>query len=128
MSSIETKEAAAVNPSFEMPKSPHKDATDATFDDLLREEGGSAMAYFWAGWSEACRTMAPSVEALPVTSVIRVDAESCPRTTAKYEVRGTPCCLLFQHGEAVAMVVGAMTPEALAEWIGAHIAAPKAQE
>jgi thioredoxin 1 len=68
---------------------------------------------FTAVWCPPCRAIAPHVEAVARkyegrVVVGKLDADSNPETTARYDVRSLPTLLVFRRGQVVGQIVGAV--------------------
>jgi thioredoxin len=74
---------------------------------------GLTVLEFTADWCPPCRQLAPHVDALarelaPVVLIAKVDADAHPALAARFGVRGLPTLLVFQDGEVVDRIVGAL--------------------
>jgi thioredoxin len=74
---------------------------------------GLAVVDFTADWCPPCRQLAPHVEALarelaPAVLIAKVDADAHPALAARFGVRGLPTLLVFQGGEVIDRIVGAL--------------------
>lgn len=86
---------------------------DASFDTDVHAARGVVAVEFTADWCPPCRVLAPVLEAVarelaPRARVLVLDADTNPRTVARYAVRGLPSVLVFRDGTLVDRVVGAV--------------------
>jgi thioredoxin len=85
--------------------------TDATFETLVLRATTPVLLDCWAEWCGPCHMLAPTIDALARDYAGRVvvgklDVDANPRTAARYEVRGIPTVLIFDHGQVVDRLVG----------------------
>lgn len=78
---------------------------------------------FWAAWCGPCRTIAPVVEQIAKErqgslKVGKVDVDAHGAIAQQYGVQGIPFLALFQNGQVVKQVVGAMPKAALEQQLG----------
>ena len=77
---------------------------------------------FWAPWCGPCRTMAPSFEQAaaklePRVRLLKVNTEENQQIAAEYVIRSIPSLLLFEAGNEVARIAGAMDLGGLMSWV-----------
>jgi thioredoxin 1 len=92
--------------------------TDATFKQEVLDSDIPVLVDFWADWCAPCRMIAPIVEELAgeydgKVKFAKVDVDSNPRTAMTYGIRGIPTLLIFDGGEPVKQVVGAVPKSVL---------------
>ncbi len=90
-----------------------KETTDATFEaDVLKNEK-TVLVDFWAPWCGPCRAVAPILEELAgeyadKIEVVKLNTDENPGVTAKYGITGIPTMNVYQGGEVVKTLVGAL--------------------
>ena len=87
--------------------------TDATFATEVEQHDGLVVVDFWATWCAPCRMIAPIIEQLATTHAgvvkfTKLDADANQATMVRFGVRGLPTLLLFQGGQVVGQIVGAV--------------------
>ena len=87
--------------------------TDATFAEEVVNSDTPVVVDFWAEWCGPCKAIAPIVEELAgeyagKVKFTKLDVDSNPKTAMNFGIRGIPTLLIFNNGEAVDQVVGAV--------------------
>jgi thioredoxin 2 len=80
------------------------------------------VADFWAEWCGPCKVMAPvferaAAEFEPELRFLKVDTEAEAEPSARYNTRSIPTLMLFHKGNVIAQRAGAVTAEALCQWL-----------
>lgn len=101
--------------------------TDDTFTQAVEDHKGVALVDFWAAWCGPCRMIAPHVERLAEEygdkglMVAKLDVDSNPRMTSRFNVRSIPQVLIFKDGQLVETVIGAVPFEHLEHKVRQHL-------
>ena len=102
--------------------------TDASFASDVEQASVPVLVDFWAEWCGPCRMMNPILEEFAAAhdgriNVVKLNVDENPEAAARFKVLSIPTMLVFQDGQVVKQMVGAMSrqrlDEALAEWVGA---------
>ena len=94
------------------------DVTDSSFDEEVIQADTPVLVDFWADWCAPCKMIAPIVEELAgefdgKIKFAKLDVDSNPKSASSYGIRGIPTMLIFNEGEPVDQVVGAVPKSVL---------------
>jgi len=95
--------------------------TDATFDNYIRKSHKPVLVDFWANWCHPCRVLAPVLESFAKSqhsiTVAKLDTEQNPFTPSKFQILTIPTMILFEGGEEVKRINGAVTLQMLESYL-----------
>lgn len=89
-----------------------RQVTDADFDAQVLGATEPVLVDFWAEWCSPCKAMDPILDALSTElagrfKIVKLDVETNPSTTVRYNVRSMPTLIVFRNGQPADMKVGA---------------------
>jgi thioredoxin 2 len=107
------------------------DADAGTFHEAVEESSVPVLVDFWAPWCGPCRMVEPVLERLARDhaghlKIVRVDSDLAPELSQRFDVRGIPTLIVFDHGRLVDRMTGANTA-ALPRWVESHLASLQAE-
>ncbi|ADV33963.1 thioredoxin [Candidatus Blochmanniella vafra str. BVAF] len=81
---------------------------------------------FWAEWCNPCKMLAPILEEIAVEfrgkiKVAKLNIDSNPIVTKKYNIRSIPTLLLIKNDTIVATKVGLMSKQQLCDFINTYV-------
>ncbi|KDA03013.1 MAG: thioredoxin [Alphaproteobacteria bacterium] len=96
--------------------------TDDEFDSVIANSELPVVVDFWAEWCGPCKQMSPHLEAVSEemadkVKVAKINVDENPMVASKYGVRGMPTLMVFKDGKVAATHLGAMSKQAIADWI-----------
>jgi thioredoxin 2 len=87
--------------------------TDDTFARTIEASEIPVMVDFYADWCGPCKQMAPGVDAVAAkyqgqVLVGKLNTDLAPETAQRFDIRGIPTVIVFDHGQEVARQTGAV--------------------
>jgi thioredoxin len=111
------------------------DATEATFETEVVDRSAElpVVVDFWAEWCGPCHMLTPILEREVATregqvELVKVDIDTNPGLADRFGVRGIPAVKAFRRGHVVREFVGALPPQAVADFLDALVAPSGADE
>lgn len=93
--------------------------TDQNFAQEVLQSATPVFVDFWAPWCGPCLTMGPIIEELAHETdeqklkIGKINVDENIEMPGTYRVMSIPTMIVFQHGQVVETIVGAMSKEAL---------------
>ncbi|MEB3224863.1 MAG: thioredoxin family protein [Synechococcus sp.] len=100
--------------------------TDSQFEQEVLDVNQAILVYFWANWCGPCRLVSPSInwaaqEYGDRLKVVKLEVDPNPNAVAQCQVEGVPALRFFKDQKVVASHEGAITKQALKDFVEAQL-------
>jgi thioredoxin 1 len=100
--------------------------TDDSFEKDVLNSDKPVLVDFWAEWCGPCRMVGPIVEEMAgeyegKAKIGKVNVDENAQVATKYGIRSIPALLIFQNGEVVDQIVGAVPKKQLKKQLDAQL-------
>lgn len=101
-------------------------ATSETFAGEVLHSAKPVLVDFWAAWCPPCRKLGPILDQLSEEqadrlTVVKVNVDEQPELAQQFGIRSLPTLKLFNSGEVIHQIVGALPKHALLAELEGHL-------
>ena len=98
------------------------EVSENNFENEVIKSNKKVLVDFYAIWCMPCRVLKPRINEIAVEhneiKVVKVDVDKAPNLSNKYGIVSIPTVVIFENGEEINRVVGAVTKEKILEICG----------
>jgi thioredoxin 1 len=103
-----------------------EEVNDGNFAKIVLGSSRPVLVDFWAQWCAPCQALAPIVEAIAEryaenAQVVKLNIDRSPSVVEKFRIEAIPTLIVFQDGEEKERIIGAVSQDAIARAIDAHL-------
>lgn len=100
--------------------------TDQNFREEVMQSSLPVVIDFWAVWCGPCKMIAPIMEELAQeyqgkAKIGKLDVDHNPTVAMQYGIRSIPTVMIFQNGDVVEQIVGAVPKRQIVEKLSSYI-------
>lgn len=99
--------------------------SDASFKREVLESDLPVLVDFWAEWCGPCHMLAPIVAQIAEyqgrVKVGKLNVDENPQSASQFGIRGIPTLLLFNKGQPVEQIIGAVPKSQIKTKLDAHV-------
>ena len=103
------------------------DAGEEEFGAVVEKSSIPVVVDLWAEWCGPCRMVSPALESLARQfasriKLVKVNVDRAPHLSQRFGVQSIPTLLLMRGAEVVTRQIGAVSEEALGQWLESGLA------